>query len=166
MMDNVLRGKKPYLPLILLREALSPQADARFCGFCCTYTSQSSGATTRFSSCPSNWTMSTVSEFKPLLGTTVERPWYNYSLLTSYAFLDQSVGYGVVVGTVEFTLALSKKVILWAGVGFFFAAIMLVLTTLQSKFSKFSPSSSEEFTVCALGGCVVYTFSSFASERF
>ncbi|RPD58562.1 Na+/solute symporter [Lentinus tigrinus ALCF2SS1-7] len=43
--------------------------------------------------------------------------------------LDQSVGYGVVVG-----------------VGFFFAALMLVLTTLQAKFSKFSPSSSEEFT--------------------
>ncbi|RDX48959.1 Na+/solute symporter [Lentinus brumalis] len=54
--------------------------------------------------------MSTVeTEFKPLL--------------------NQSVGYGVVVG-----------------VGFFFAALMLVLTTLQAKFSKFSPSSSEEFT--------------------
>ncbi|KAH9921658.1 Na+/solute symporter [Fomitopsis serialis] len=50
-----------------------------------------------------------VSEFRPLL--------------------DQSVGYGVVVG-----------------VGFFFAALMLVLTTLQAKFSKFSPSSSEEFS--------------------
>lgn len=50
-----------------------------------------------------------ISEFKPLL--------------------DQSVGYGVVVG-----------------VGFFFAALMLLLTTLQSKFSKFSPSSSEEFS--------------------
>ncbi|OBZ74885.1 putative urea active transporter 1 [Grifola frondosa] len=50
-----------------------------------------------------------VSEFKPLL--------------------NESVGYGVVIG-----------------VGFFFAAIMLVLTTLQAKFSKFSPSSSEEFT--------------------
>ncbi|KAI0338579.1 Na+/solute symporter [Trametopsis cervina] len=43
--------------------------------------------------------------------------------------LHQSVGYGVVVG-----------------VGFFFAALMLVLTFLQSKFSKYSPSSSEEFT--------------------
>ncbi|KAH9856095.1 Na+/solute symporter [Lenzites betulinus] len=43
--------------------------------------------------------------------------------------LSESVGYGVVVG-----------------VGFFFAAIMLCLTTLQSKFSKFSPSSSEEFS--------------------
>ncbi|KAI0691691.1 Na+/solute symporter [Earliella scabrosa] len=43
--------------------------------------------------------------------------------------LDQSVGYGVVVG-----------------VGFFFAALMLVLTWLQAKFSRFSPSSSEEFT--------------------
>ncbi|KAI0820483.1 Na+/solute symporter [Trametes gibbosa] len=43
--------------------------------------------------------------------------------------LDESVGYGVVVG-----------------VGFFFAAMMLCLTTLQSKFSKFSPSSSEEFS--------------------
>ncbi|EMD32761.1 hypothetical protein CERSUDRAFT_143319 [Gelatoporia subvermispora B] len=50
-----------------------------------------------------------TSEFKPLL--------------------DQSVGYGVVVG-----------------VGFFFAALMLVLTTLQAKFSKYSPKSSEEFT--------------------
>ncbi|KAF9234595.1 Na+/solute symporter [Melanogaster broomeanus] len=43
--------------------------------------------------------------------------------------LSQSVGYGVVVG-----------------VGFFFAFIMLILTTLQRKFSKFSPTSSEEFT--------------------
>ncbi|KAJ3482737.1 hypothetical protein NLI96_g6775 [Meripilus lineatus] len=43
--------------------------------------------------------------------------------------LDESVGYGVVVG-----------------VGFFFAGLMLVLTTLQAKFSKFSPSKSEEFT--------------------
>ncbi|KAF8918307.1 solute symporter family transporter [Mucidula mucida] len=43
--------------------------------------------------------------------------------------LDQSVGYGVVVG-----------------VGFFFAGIMLVLTYLQSKFTNMSPSSSEEFT--------------------
>ncbi|KAG1744489.1 Na+/solute symporter, partial [Suillus lakei] len=32
------------------------------------------------------------------------------------------------------------------GVGFFFAAIMLILTTLQRKFFKFSPTSSEEFT--------------------
>lgn len=43
--------------------------------------------------------------------------------------LSQSVGYGVVVG-----------------VGFFFAAIMLLLTYLQAKFTDFSPSSSEEFT--------------------
>ncbi|KAI0640928.1 Sodium:solute symporter family-domain-containing protein [Trametes meyenii] len=43
--------------------------------------------------------------------------------------LDESVGYGVVVG-----------------VGFFFAAMMLGLTALQTKFSKFSPSSSEEFS--------------------
>ncbi|KAG2123413.1 Na+/solute symporter [Suillus clintonianus] len=43
--------------------------------------------------------------------------------------LAQSVGYGVVVG-----------------VGFFFAAVMLILTTLQRKFFKFSPASSEEFT--------------------
>ncbi|TBU51998.1 Sodium:solute symporter family-domain-containing protein [Dichomitus squalens] len=43
--------------------------------------------------------------------------------------LDQSVGYGVVVG-----------------VGFFFAALMLALTALQTKFSRFSPSSSEEFS--------------------
>ncbi|KAK0430488.1 Na+/solute symporter [Armillaria borealis] len=43
--------------------------------------------------------------------------------------LNQSVGYGVVVG-----------------VGFFFAAIMLFLTYLQAKFTDFSPSSSEEFT--------------------
>ncbi|EGN96961.1 hypothetical protein SERLA73DRAFT_57937, partial [Serpula lacrymans var. lacrymans S7.3] len=34
-----------------------------------------------------------------------------------------------------------------AGVGFFFAFVMLVLTSLQSKFSRFAPSSSEEFTV-------------------
>ncbi|KII84041.1 hypothetical protein PLICRDRAFT_179725 [Plicaturopsis crispa FD-325 SS-3] len=43
--------------------------------------------------------------------------------------LSQSVGYGVVVG-----------------VGFFFAFLMLGLTVLQSKFSHFSPASSEEFT--------------------
>ncbi|CDO71338.1 hypothetical protein BN946_scf184908.g96 [Trametes cinnabarina] len=43
--------------------------------------------------------------------------------------LDQSVGYGVVVG-----------------VGFFFAAMMLGLTAIQARFSKFSPSSSEEFS--------------------
>ncbi|KIJ61249.1 hypothetical protein HYDPIDRAFT_159840 [Hydnomerulius pinastri MD-312] len=43
--------------------------------------------------------------------------------------LSQSVGYGVVVG-----------------VGFFFAFVMLMLTTLQRKFFKFSPASSEEFT--------------------
>ncbi|KAG1894935.1 Na+/solute symporter [Suillus fuscotomentosus] len=43
--------------------------------------------------------------------------------------LAQSVGYGVVVG-----------------VGFFFAGVMFILTTLQRKFFKFSPASSEEFT--------------------
>ncbi|KAI8977810.1 Na+/solute symporter [Trametes punicea] len=43
--------------------------------------------------------------------------------------LPESVGYGVVVG-----------------VGFFFAAMMLGVTTLQTRFSKFSPSSSEEFS--------------------
>ncbi|KAI0776597.1 Na+/solute symporter [Trametes elegans] len=53
--------------------------------------------------------MSQVTEFKPLL--------------------NESVGYGVVVG-----------------VGFFFAAMMLGLTTLQRKFSNYSPSSSEEFS--------------------
>ncbi|TCD69441.1 hypothetical protein EIP91_007567 [Steccherinum ochraceum] len=47
--------------------------------------------------------------------------------------LEQSVGYGVVVG-----------------VGFFFAALMMVLTTLQAKFSRFSPSSSEEFALDGL----------------
>ncbi|KZT25093.1 solute symporter family transporter [Neolentinus lepideus HHB14362 ss-1] len=41
----------------------------------------------------------------------------------------QSVGYGVVVG-----------------IGFLFAAVMLLLTTMQAKFSKFSPGLSEEFT--------------------
>ncbi|KAI0364049.1 Na+/solute symporter [Pilatotrama ljubarskyi] len=43
--------------------------------------------------------------------------------------LNEGVGYGVVVG-----------------VGFFFAAMMLGLTALQAKFSRFSPSSSEEFS--------------------
>ena len=42
----------------------------------------------------------------------------------------------------------SKASQLFSGVGFFFAAIMLILTTLQRKFFKFSPASSEEFTVC------------------
>ncbi|KAF8526540.1 solute symporter family transporter [Hysterangium stoloniferum] len=41
--------------------------------------------------------------------------------------LPQSVGYGVVVG-----------------VGFFFAALMLLLTNLQRKFTSLSPDSSEE----------------------
>ncbi|TFK37572.1 solute symporter family transporter [Crucibulum laeve] len=50
-----------------------------------------------------------VSEFKPLL--------------------NQSVGYGVVIG-----------------VGFFFAFVMLLLTYLQSTFTDMSPRSSEEFT--------------------
>ncbi|KAH7882194.1 Na+/solute symporter [Phlebopus sp. FC_14] len=58
----------------------------------------------------------TYSEFKPLL--------------------SQSVGYGVVVGTY----------LNFVGVGFFFAFVMLMLTTLQRKFFKFSPASSEEFT--------------------
>ncbi|KAJ3559679.1 hypothetical protein NM688_g203 [Phlebia brevispora] len=58
--------------------------------------------------------------------------------------LNQGVGYGVVVG-----------------VGFFFAALMLVLTFLQSKFSRFSPSSSEEFTSASrsvkfVAGCEYY----------
>ncbi|KAF8130255.1 hypothetical protein EV363DRAFT_1296881 [Boletus edulis] len=44
--------------------------------------------------------------------------------------LSQSVGYGVVIG-----------------VGFFFAFVMLILTMLQRKFFKFTPASSEEFTV-------------------
>ncbi|EIN11216.1 solute symporter family transporter [Punctularia strigosozonata HHB-11173 SS5] len=43
--------------------------------------------------------------------------------------LSQSVGYGVVVG-----------------VGFFFAAVMLVLTYVQTKHTKLSPHSSEEFS--------------------
>ncbi|KAF8153974.1 solute symporter family transporter [Crassisporium funariophilum] len=55
---------------------------------------------------------STVSEFKPLL--------------------DQSVGYGVVIG-----------------VGFFFALIMLCLTFLQTRFTDTSPRSSEEFTTAS-----------------
>jgi hypothetical protein len=33
------------------------------------------------------------------------------------------------------------------GVGFFFALIMLCLTAVQSNFSRYTPSSSEEFTV-------------------
>ncbi|KAG1738551.1 Na+/solute symporter [Suillus lakei] len=47
--------------------------------------------------------------------------------------LDQSVGYGVVVDSP-------------LGVGFFFALVMLCLTAVQSNFSRFTPSSSEEFT--------------------
>ncbi|KAF8589125.1 putative urea transporter [Ramaria rubella] len=43
--------------------------------------------------------------------------------------LSQSIGYGVVVG-----------------VGFFFAGLMLLLTWFQSKFTDFSPGSSEEFS--------------------
>ncbi|EPQ55634.1 Na+/solute symporter [Gloeophyllum trabeum ATCC 11539] len=46
--------------------------------------------------------------------------------------LSQSVGYGVVVG-----------------IGFLFAALMLFLTTIQAKFSKFSPGLSEEFTTAS-----------------
>ncbi|THU93389.1 Na+/solute symporter [Dendrothele bispora CBS 962.96] len=46
-----------------------------------------------------------------------------------HPLLDQSVGYGVVVG-----------------VGFFFAGVMVILTYLQSKFTDVSPNSSEEFT--------------------
>ncbi|KZT05086.1 uncharacterized protein LAESUDRAFT_715131 [Laetiporus sulphureus 93-53] len=59
--------------------------------------------------------------------------------------LNESVGYGVVIG-----------------VGFFFAALMLLLTTLQRKFSDFSPSSSEEFSSASrsvkieLIGCSVW----------
>ena len=33
------------------------------------------------------------------------------------------------------------------GVGFFFALVMLCLTAVQSNFSRFTPRSSEEFTV-------------------
>ncbi|KAF8811896.1 putative urea transporter [Phlegmacium glaucopus] len=55
---------------------------------------------------------SEISEFKPLL--------------------DQSVGYGVVIG-----------------VGFFFAFIMLCLTFLQTRFTNTSPKSSEEFTTAS-----------------
>ncbi|KAF8519445.1 hypothetical protein JB92DRAFT_3082281 [Gautieria morchelliformis] len=43
--------------------------------------------------------------------------------------LSQGTGYGVVVG-----------------VGFFFAGLMLLLTFVQSKFTSFSPGSSEEFS--------------------
>ncbi|KAF8968776.1 Na+/solute symporter [Flammula alnicola] len=46
--------------------------------------------------------------------------------------LDQSVGYGVVIG-----------------VGFFFALIMLCLTFLQTRFTDTSPRSSEEFTTAS-----------------
>ncbi|KAI0691071.1 Na+/solute symporter [Cytidiella melzeri] len=48
---------------------------------------------------------------------------------------------------------LKTKIPLWTGVGFFFAALMLVLTFLQSKFSKYSPSSSEEFTAGYIQNC-------------
>ncbi|KZV72202.1 Na+/solute symporter [Peniophora sp. CONT] len=46
--------------------------------------------------------------------------------------LPQSVGYGVVIG-----------------VGFFFAALMLCLTFLQSRFSGISPSKAEEFSTAS-----------------
>lgn len=61
---------------------------------------------------------------------------------------DQSVGYGVVIGQwTPNSLTLEHLSLCFLGVGFFFAGIMLVLTFLQSKFSKYSPSSSEEFSV-------------------
>lgn len=69
-------------------------------------------------------------------------------LVLNCSFPDQSVGYGVVVGMlgclyVCFSTCLTTPL----GVGFFFAALMLLLTFLQSKFSDRSPSSSEEFSV-------------------
>ena len=60
----------------------------------------------------------------------------------------QGVGYGVVVGTADLLPSSATDIDrTMKGVGFFFAGLMLVLTFLQSKFSKFSPTSSEEFTV-------------------
>ncbi|EPS92763.1 hypothetical protein FOMPIDRAFT_1137344 [Fomitopsis schrenkii] len=75
--------------------------------------------------------MSGTSEFRPLLGKFSARvcTFSPEAFLIGTFAIDQSVGYGVVVG-----------------VGFFFAALMLLLMVLQAKFSKFSPSSSEEFS--------------------
>lgn len=53
------------------------------------------------------------------------------------------------------------------GVGFFFAGIMLVITGLQSKFSDFSPASSEEFTVYVTDiMCHILSNREYVSERF
>ena len=64
------------------------------------------------------------------------------------------MGYGVVVGThtisvtdMDHPFAHDAQPAEHAGVGFFFAALMLALTYLQSKFSRYKPGSSEEFTV-------------------
>lgn len=51
---------------------------------------------------------------------------------TSATVLPQGVGYGVVVG-----------------VGFFFAALMMGITYLQNRYTKFSTKTSEEFNTAS-----------------
>ena len=84
---------------------------------------------------------------------------HNYQTVLTAAHVAQSVGYGVVVGT--YTISATDLDRLFAhdpqpaehtGVGFFFAALMLALTYLQSKFSRYKPGSSEEFTVSLVTG--------------
>lgn len=84
----------------------------------------------------------------------MQPPQYQHLLTLNHVtslFTAQSVGYGVVVGMtcpqigsgVDYLITL----FFMTGVGFFFAALMLALTYLQSKFSRYKPGSSEEFTV-------------------
>ncbi|KAG6805321.1 hypothetical protein H0H92_015836, partial [Tricholoma furcatifolium] len=49
--------------------------------------------------------------------------------MSTSAVLSQGVGYGVVIG-----------------IGLFFSAFMLLLTGLQSRYTPYNPSDSEEFS--------------------
>ncbi|PPQ83902.1 hypothetical protein CVT25_000697 [Psilocybe cyanescens] len=65
--------------------------------------------------------------------------------------LDQSVGYGVVIGSrhvysLQFPV---DDITNSTGVGFFFAFVMLCLTFLQTHFTDTSPRASEEFTTAS-----------------
>ncbi|PPQ80063.1 hypothetical protein CVT25_001492 [Psilocybe cyanescens] len=65
--------------------------------------------------------------------------------------LDQSVGYGVVIGSRRvYSLKFSiDDITNSTGVGFFFAFVMLCLTFLQTRFTDTSPRASEEFTTAS-----------------
>lgn len=92
--------------------------------------------------------MSDASVFKPLLGEFLAVICKRIRSTSTYLQIKVSAMASSLVRLRHFVLFSPLSHVI-PGVGFFFAALMLVLTYVQSKFSDHSPSSSEEFSVRA-----------------